>query len=145
MKSYKVSVWKIALNRTTKKPSYTVRRVVDGAPMSASYKTKALADRFRAKLLRAIDKGEPFDTVTGLPDSLRGGKADLSFLELAIKYLDGRWAEAAAKQRDSMTDALATVLPALVKEVRGAPTTRPCGARFGRTCCLPSTRAGAAG
>lgn len=139
MKSYKVAVWKLALNRTTKKPSYTVRWVVDGTPMSASYKTKALADRFRAKLLRAIDKGEPFDTVTGLPDSLRGGKAALSFLELAIKYLDGRWAEAAAKQRDSMTDALATVLPALVKEVRGRPDNRTVR-RALRSYVLPPSR-----
>lgn len=121
------------------KPSYTVRWAVDGAPMSASYKTKALADRFRAKLLRAIEKGEPFDTVTGLPGSLRGGKAALTFLELSIKYVDGRWAEAAAKQRDSMTDALATVLPALVKEVRGRPDNRTVR-RALRSYVLPPSR-----
>ncbi|WP_181785704.1 tyrosine-type recombinase/integrase [Streptomyces phytophilus] len=124
MKSYKVSVWKLTVNRTTKKPTYLVRWVVGGQPFSESYKTKALADRFRAKLLRAVDKGEPFDTVTGLPDSLRGGKAALSFLELALKYLDHRWAEASAKHRDSMTDALATVVPVLVKPVRGRPATK---------------------
>jgi integrase len=95
---------------------------VDGTPFHESHKTKALADRFRAKLLRAADKGEPFDTVTGLPDSLRGGKAALSFLELALKYIDARWAEASAKQRDSMTDSLATVVPVLIKPVRGRPT-----------------------
>lgn len=48
------------------------------------------------------------------------GKAALSFLELALKYIDVRWAEASARQRDSMTDSLATVVPALVKPVRGA-------------------------
>ncbi|GGV00690.1 tyrosine-type recombinase/integrase [Streptomyces spectabilis] len=92
---------------------------MDGEPFHESFKTKPLADRFRARLLRAADKGEPFDTVTGLPDSLRGGEAALSFLELAVKYVDARWAEASAKQRDSMTDALATVVPALVKPGRG--------------------------
>jgi integrase len=124
VKSYKVAVWKLSINRSAKKPTYLVRWSVDGEPFHESYKTKGLADRFRAKLLRAADKGEPFDTVTGLPDSLRGGKAALSFLELALKYLDHRWAEASAKHRDSMTDALATVVPALVKPVRGRPTAK---------------------
>ncbi|MER6539790.1 site-specific integrase [Streptomyces sp900105755] len=101
--------------------TYVVRWVVDGQPCSESYKTKTLADRFRAKLVGALDKGEPFDTVTGLPDSLRGGKAALSFLDLAVKYVDARWAEASAKQRDSVTDALATVVPVLVKPGRGRP------------------------
>jgi integrase len=121
VKSYKVSVWKLSVNRTTKKATYLVRWVVDGQSFSESYKTKALADRFRAKLLRTVDKGEPFDTVSGLPDSLRGGKAALSFLELAVSYVDARWAEASAKQRDSMTDSLATAVPVLVKPVPGRP------------------------
>lgn len=122
MKSYKVVIWKLSINRSAKKPTYLVRWSVDGEPFHESHKTQALADRFRAKLLRAADKGEPFDTVTGLPDSLRGGKAALSLLGLALRYIDARWADASAKQRDSMTDALATVLPALVKPVRGRPT-----------------------
>ncbi|OEU85686.1 integrase [Streptomyces abyssalis] len=121
MKSYKVSVWKLSTNRTTKKPTYLVRWAVDGRTFSESHKTKALADRFRAKLLRALDKGEPFDTVTGLPDSLRGGKTALSLLELAVKYVDRRWPNASAKQRDSMTDALAVAVPAVTTAVRGRP------------------------
>ncbi|CAL9311042.1 hypothetical protein SUDANB148_04737 [Streptomyces sp. SudanB148_2056] len=121
MRSYKVVIWKLSLNRSAKKPTYLVRWSVDGEPFHESFKTTALADRFRARLLRAADKGEPFDTVTGLPDSLRRGKAALSFLDLARKYVDVRWAEASAKQRDSMTDALATVVPALVKPGRGRP------------------------
>ncbi|MFE4754465.1 tyrosine-type recombinase/integrase [Streptomyces mirabilis] len=122
MKSYKVVIWKLSINRSAKKPTYLVRWSVDREPFHESHRTKALADRFRAKLLRAADKGEPFDSVTGLPDSVRGGKAALSFLDLAVKYVDARWVEASAKQRDSMTDALATVVPALVKPGRGRPS-----------------------
>ncbi|TVZ85451.1 tyrosine-type recombinase/integrase [Streptomyces sp. BK340] len=121
MKSYKVVIWKLSINRSAKKPTYLVRWSVGGDPFHESHKTKALADRFRAKLLRAADRGEAFDTVTGLPDSLRGGKVALSFVELALKYLDDRWPEASAKQRDSVTDALATVLPVPVKALRGRP------------------------
>ncbi|MFK0167507.1 tyrosine-type recombinase/integrase [Streptomyces sp. NPDC090306] len=122
MKSYRVAIWKLSVNRSAKKPTHLVRWSVDGEPFHESYKTKALADRFRAQLLRAADKGEAFDTITGLPDSLRGGKVALSFLELAVKYVDARWPEASAKQRDSMTDALATVLPTPAKALRGRPT-----------------------
>ncbi|GGV75824.1 hypothetical protein GCM10010499_32780 [Streptomyces thermoviolaceus subsp. apingens] len=50
------------------------------------------------RLAELLRQGEPFDTVTGLPDSLRGGKVVLSLLELALKYIDARWAEASAKQ-----------------------------------------------
>ncbi|MGW4562812.1 tyrosine-type recombinase/integrase [Streptomyces sp. NPDC004561] len=122
MKSYKVVIWKLSINRSAKRPTYLVRWSVGGDPFHDSHKTKALADRFRAKLLRAADRGEAFDTVTGLPDSLRGGKIALSFVELTLKYLDARWPEASAKQRDSVTDALATVLPVPVKALRGRPT-----------------------
>jgi integrase len=122
VKSYKVSVWKISVNKTTKKLTYVVRWVVDGQTFSESHKTNALADRFRAKLLRAVEKGEPFDTVSGLPDSLRGGRAALSFYELAVRYVDHRWVDASAKHRDSMTDALALVVPVLVKPRRGQPS-----------------------
>jgi integrase len=121
VKSYKVVIWKLSVNRSAKKPTYLVRWSVDGKPFHESHKTKALADRFRAKLLRSADKGEPFDTVTGLPDSLRGTQKTLTFLELALRYMDHRWADASAKQRDSMTDSLSVVLPVLVKPVRGRP------------------------
>ncbi|MFI0898045.1 tyrosine-type recombinase/integrase [Streptomyces sp. NPDC020983] len=122
MKSYKVSVWKISVNQSAKKPTYLVRWSVEKVPFHEVFKTKALADRFRAKLLGAVEKGEPFDTVAGLPDSMRGGKAALSFFDLAVKYVDHRWVDASAKHRDSMTDALALVVPVLVKPLRGRPS-----------------------
>ncbi|MET9410315.1 hypothetical protein ABZX90_31845 [Streptomyces sp. NPDC002935] len=67
MKSYKVSVWKLSVNKTTKKPTYLVRWVVDGQPFTESHKTKALADRFRAKLVRGYAKtpASAFPLVTG--------------------------------------------------------------------------------
>ncbi|MGY0491775.1 tyrosine-type recombinase/integrase [Streptomyces sp. WG-D5] len=139
MKSYKVVIWKLSVNRSAKKPTHLVRWSVEGEPFHDSYKTKPLADRFRAKLLRAAERGEAFDTVTGLPDSLRGGKVALSFVELAVKYVDARWAEASAKQRDSFTDALATVLPVPVKALRGRPEP-PALRRALRSYLLPPPR-----
>lgn len=66
--------------------------------------------------------GEPFDTVTGLPDSLRDGRrcCRSSTWWSGTRTSGGR--RRLPKQRDSMTDALATVVPALVKPGRGRPT-----------------------
>ncbi|RLL68906.1 site-specific integrase [Streptomyces sp. Z26] len=139
MKSYKVSVWQLSVNRTTKKPTYVARWKVEGQTFGESHKTKTLADRFRAKLLRAAERGEPFDTVTGLPDSLRGGKAALSMLELAVQYVDHRWPDASAKQRDSMTDSLAVAVPALTRVLRGRPEP-PLLRQVLRSYVLPPTR-----
>ncbi|AKG45504.1 phage integrase family protein [Streptomyces xiamenensis] len=136
MKSYKVVIWKLSVNRSAKKPTHLVRWSVDGGPFHESHRTKALADRFRAKLLRAADKGEAFDTVTGLPDSLRGGKVALSFVELAVKYLDARWAEASAKQRDSMTARSPPSWRFPSGLCADGRRPRSCAARRGRTCCL---------
>jgi hypothetical protein len=91
-------------------------------PARSCYEFEGTGRPFPREAAPNCRQGRAFDTVSGLPDSLRGGKAALSFLELALKYVDARWVEASAKQRDSMTDSLATAVPVLVKPVRGRPT-----------------------
>lgn len=57
MKSHDVRVWGIR-KRPYKTPSYDVRwKVADTPPFSETFRTKALADNFRAKLLGAVQKG----------------------------------------------------------------------------------------
>jgi hypothetical protein len=50
--------------------SYTVRWTVAGREKSRTLARKALAERYRARLIQAADRGEAFDSDTGLPDSL---------------------------------------------------------------------------
>ncbi|WP_436788579.1 tyrosine-type recombinase/integrase [Yinghuangia sp. YIM S10712] len=122
-KSYRVRIWAVVQNKTAKKPTYQLRWKVDGKPFSLTFTTKGLADRFRGRLMRATEDGEPFDLMTGLPDSMAEAKAADSFLSFALAYMDMKWPHAAAKSRASMTETLMTALPAFVRDVGGQPDT----------------------
>jgi integrase len=122
-----VRVWAIKVNNATgsgkAKRSYTVRWVVAGQEKSRTFATRALADNFRSDLMQAINRGEAFDTTSGLPESMVEAQQALTWLELAVKYVDMKWPGAAAKSRDSMIDALATVTPILVRDHGEQPDT----------------------
>jgi integrase len=127
VKSRRVRIWALKTNtpeggRSKKgKRSYTVRWVVAGREKSRTFVTRALADSFRSDLVQATNQGEAFDVETGLPDSMVEAPAAVTWLEFAKKYLDMKWPGAAAKSRDSMTEALATITAALVKDTHGRP------------------------
>lgn len=121
MKSREVRVWEIRVNKGNKRKSYTVRWTVAAREKSRNFVTRALADNFRSDLMQAINRGESFDTATGLPDSMIEAKEAVSWLAFVRSYLDMKWPGAAAKSRDSLTDALATVTPVLVRDLPGRP------------------------
>jgi integrase len=122
MKTCEVRVRKTQINTlTNRKKSYTVRWLVGVEPKSRTFATRALADNYRSELMQAINKGEAFDTESGLPDSMAPRLASLTWLEFAKRYVSMKWPGAAAKSRDSTTDALATVTPVLVRQAPGAP------------------------
>jgi integrase len=125
VKSRSVRVWAIKVNTGTgpgkAKRSYTVRWVVAGTEKSRTFATRALADNFRSDLMQAITRGEAFDTTSGLPESMVEAEQALTWLELVVKYLNMKWPGAAAKSRDSMVDALATVTPVLVQDNGNRP------------------------
>src|SRR6266536_1679895 len=122
MKSREVRVRKIQINTlANRKKSYTTRWLVGTEPKSRTFATRALADNFRSDLMQAINWGEAFDIESGLPESMTVAKDAVSWLEFVRQYVAMEWPGAAAKSRDSMTDALATVTPALVRDVPGRP------------------------
>lgn len=127
MKSQRFRIWAIKTNtaegdRSKRvKRSYTVRWVVAGREKSRTFVTRALADSFRSDLMQAASQGEGFDVDTGLPDSMTEAPAAVTWLDFAKKYVDMKWAGAAAKSRVSMTEALAAVTAALVKDTAGRP------------------------
>ncbi len=57
MKSQDVRVWENRRNKSSKRPSYEVRWKVAGKPFSKTFRTKALADSFRAGLVKASRAG----------------------------------------------------------------------------------------
>jgi integrase len=123
VKSLKVRVWDIRVNRlddTGRRKSYTVRWMVGGREKSGTFASRALADNHRSKLLQAVSRGEEFDRVSGLPASMVEVE-EVSLLAFARRYAAMKWPHLSAKSRDSMSDGLATVVPALVQEMAGRP------------------------
>src|SRR5262249_11216239 len=117
MSSYDVRLWAIR-KRIGRRMPYQVRWVIGGREDSESFLTKALADAFRAELLAAARAGEPFDPVTGLPESRA---RDVSWFEHACAYVEMKWPRAAAKSRKSIAEAMTTVTLALLTKRRGKP------------------------
>ncbi|MEV4757306.1 site-specific integrase [Micromonospora sp. NPDC049559] len=90
-------------------------------PKSRTFSTRALADNFRSDLMQAANRGESFDGDSGLPESMVPPEEAVTWLTFVLRYVDMKWPGAAAKSRDSMTDALATVTGVLVRDVAGRP------------------------
>ncbi|MFI6758821.1 tyrosine-type recombinase/integrase [Micromonospora sp. NPDC050417] len=122
MKSREVRIRSIQVNTLGgRKKSYTVRWVVAAGPKSRTFGTRALADNFRSDLMQAANRGEAFDTDSGLPESMVKPEESVSWFGFVRRYIDMKWPGAAAKSRESTTDALATVTAALVRDVPGRP------------------------
>ncbi|SDJ78022.1 tyrosine-type recombinase/integrase [Streptomyces indicus] len=121
MKSLDVRIWGIR-KRQTKKPSFDVRWTVAGQVFSEFFRTKALADNYRSKLLRAIRDGEEFDTESGLPESLAEQKASLTWYAFALQYVAMKWPHAAPNYRDSISESLTSVTMAMLSERAGRPS-----------------------
>jgi integrase len=108
-------------NKSSKSTSYEVRWVVGGKQFSRSRAGKALAESFLSELRQAAKRGEAFDTAEGLPVSMLRAKNATTWFAFVLAYIDVKWPRAAAKTRDSMTDALATITAALVDDRPGRP------------------------
>ncbi len=123
MSSYDVKVHDLQ-NRDDrgKGKSQRVRWVVACKRFERSFVSKTLADRFRADLLAAVNKGTPFDELSGLPESLVSTKDQTTWYEHCRAYVEMKWTQLAPKSRRSTVESLATIAPALVRrDVRGAP------------------------
>src|SRR6266700_7478625 len=117
VKSYDVRFWAIRPGKAKTKRTHEVRWKVGAIPHSRSLSTKAQAENFLSELRQAARKGEAFYTETGLPDSMMTtASRERSWLEFCLAYTDMKWPSAAPKTRDSLTDALATLIPAVTSE-----------------------------
>lgn len=92
-----------------------------GNEFSKWFTTHALADNYRASLLRATRQGEAFDTESGMPESAAREQQSVTWFDLTCRFVDMKWPRLAPKSRMSIADALATVTPALVTTTRGMP------------------------
>jgi hypothetical protein len=101
---------------------FEVRWVVAGRARSKSFITRALADSYRAELVRAARKGLEFDPATGEP--VRWAEPEpvtVTWYQHAVAHAAMKWPALAAHSRASLAEALATVTPALTWAVPGRP------------------------
>ena len=125
--TYDVQFWTIRERAGRAKPQ-EVRWSVAGSPKSKSFRTKALADNYRAKLIVASRKGEEFDTKTGEPVAWAEAEKPtapelppVTWFEHACDFVAMKWPHIAARNRVNLADSLATVTPALVSSTDGMP------------------------
>ncbi|WP_030442926.1 tyrosine-type recombinase/integrase [Actinoplanes subtropicus] len=127
MSTYDVKIWAIQEHKgkdpKTGKPrsTYRVRWVVAGQVFGESFKTKALAESFRSKLVVAQREGVAFDEPSGLPEPMARELNTRSWYDHAVAFVDMKWPRAAAKHRKSIAEALSNVTPVLLSGTRGAP------------------------
>lgn len=124
--TYKVNIWEIKTLKPDKngkkrpKP-YGVRWITAGQEHSEWYRTKALANNRRNQLIKAMNNGEGFDVVSGLPESELKAKSARSLLKLAQEFISHEWDGAAPNTRKRHVDACAIPVAAFVSTQRDAP------------------------
>jgi hypothetical protein len=110
---FDVGIYAIRRRPGRRRP-FEVRWRAAGRVRSRSFLTRALADSYRAELVRAARTGLDFDPATGEPAIWRQPEpVTVTWYEHAVSYAAARWPELAAHSRSSLADALATITPAL--------------------------------
>src|SRR5215207_5369904 len=117
-----VRIWSIQ-DRTSNpkaRSPWVVRWVVDGKANSKAFRTRALADRYRSRLLVAFHDGERFDRQLGEPESWRPPAEAMPVHVWARAWVLEQWQEWAPRTRRSNIEALSRFLPLVC--AAGAPT-----------------------
>lgn len=141
--SYDVRFWEIRRNASSKTPSYVTRWKVGSKERSKTFRTKALAENFMSDLRQAAKRGEAFDLATGLPESMaKPADTGPTFFDFARSYMAGRWVHSAARTRETMTYALLSLVPALVKDLPCRPDDEDLRAVLREYAFLPDKRRG---
>lgn len=119
--SFDVRFWKNEVLKGKTTTTYRVRWTVAGRPFRERFATAALADSYRAELVSAARKGEPFEEESGLPLSLARKQNDLPWFTLAVRFADMKWPEVAATTRRTHAEALAKLTVGMLATKNGCP------------------------
>jgi hypothetical protein len=141
MNAFDVRIHTIRRRKNKRRP-FEVRWRVAGRDKSKSFLTRALADSYRAELIRAARQGLEFDPATGEPPWWAAPEPTVrTWLEHAVAYADMKWPRLAPHSRASLADALATVTLALTRPASGRPPARTLRAALYRHAFNPTQRA----
>jgi hypothetical protein len=111
-----------AIRRRPGRKTFEVRWRVAGRDRSRSLVSRALADSYRAEMVRAAAKGMAFAPGTGEPESWAAPDPEpVTWYQHAVAYAEMKWPRLAPHSRASRADALATVTPPLTRETGRRP------------------------
>lgn len=100
---------------------WVVRYTINGRHRSKSFRTHIEADRYRGRLLQAVQDGGRFDEASGEPDSWQTPLADLHVHEWARRWLTEQWSKWQPRTRTSAVEALARFVTIAVRGSAAAP------------------------
>jgi integrase len=119
--THQVRFWEIKTmkpdsNGKQRRRPYGVRWVTGGREHSEWFVTRALAKAYLSRLTQAANRGEAFDIVTGLPESMYREQYAPSLLRVAREFLSDVWPDIAPNSRMRLVDGLAVAVQAFVDE-----------------------------
>ena len=94
---------------------WVVRYTIDGRHRSKSFRTRVEADRYRGRLLQAVQDGGRFDEASGEPDAWQTPLSDLRVNEWCRRWLAEQWQEWQPRTRTSAAEALARFVTIAVR------------------------------
>ncbi|SFT30917.1 tyrosine-type recombinase/integrase [Streptomyces sp. ok210] len=124
MHTYDVRIWAVRQRKDRGQTSAELRWKTGHTPHSQTFRTKTLADGRRAELLRASHAGEPFDEATGVPVRELRQRNDVSWYQHARDYIEMKWPHSPGSTRRTLSEAMATIAPALVTDTKGMADAR---------------------
>jgi integrase len=111
-----------AIRRRPGREASEVRWRVAGRDRSRSFMTRALADSYRAELVRAARKGLAFAPGTGEPEAWAAPEPEpVTWYRHAVAYAQMKWPHLAPHSRASLADALATITLLLTRDTGRRP------------------------
>src|SRR5581483_9933231 len=96
-------------------------------PFAKTFDSETEMDSFRAELITAKNRGEPFDLDTGLPVSMLPAEHEgeeesrVSFLAFAREYAGMKWPDVSAKSRETIAQTLSALAGVMVEDTPQRP------------------------
>jgi hypothetical protein len=132
-----------AIRRRPSRKAFEVRWGVAG-DRSRSFMTRAMADGYRAELVRAARKRLAFNPGTGEPESWAApGLEPVTWYRHAVAYAEMKWPHLAPHSRASLAVALGTVTSLLTRDTGRRPPAQMLRAALYGHAFNPRRRSGA--
>ncbi|UGQ10040.1 tyrosine-type recombinase/integrase [Yinghuangia sp. ASG 101] len=122
--TFKVRIWAVRQRKDRGQTSAEVLWKVGANRCQETYATKTLADGRRSDLLQAVNRGEPFDELSGLPMSEARRRADITWYAHAREFAKMKWPRSSATARTKLAKGLASASAELLAKKNGSPDTR---------------------